>query len=79
MIEEIDDTAISETELKLQYLEEAIKKLSPEEHFLVSLYYMENQSIGEIAQVTQLSESNIKIKLYRTRQKLGIEINKLMS
>lgn len=77
-IDEPDETDLPDTEIKLQHLEEAIKKLSPEEQFLVSLYYKEDLPVGAIAKISQLSESNIKVKLYRARKKLAIEINQLM-
>lgn len=37
---------------------------------LVTLFYLENQTIGEISQVTGMGESNVKVRLHRTRKKL---------
>jgi RNA polymerase sigma-70 factor (ECF subfamily) len=65
-------------ELKLQYLETALKMLSPDEIFLVTLHYMDKQSIENISIISGLSISNIKVKLHRIRKKLSLEINKLM-
>ncbi|MDR1595034.1 MAG: RNA polymerase sigma factor [Prevotellaceae bacterium] len=66
-----------EIEIKLQYLEKALKKLSPDEIFLVTLHYMDEQSIENISKISDLSVSNIKVKLHRIRKKLAIEISKL--
>jgi RNA polymerase sigma-70 factor (ECF subfamily) len=67
-----------EVEIKLQYLEKALKMLPSDEIFLITLHYMNEQSIDEISKISNLSVSNIKVKLHRIRKKLAIEINKLM-
>ena len=71
-IEELD------SERKLQHLDSALKLLPPDEIFLVTLYYMDNQSMDAISQISQLSVSNVKVKLHRIRKKLAAEINKSM-
>jgi RNA polymerase sigma-70 factor (ECF subfamily) len=74
-IENIED---EETEIKLQYLDKALKKLLPDEIFLVTLYYLDEQSIENISRISNLSVSNVKVKLHRIRKKLSLEINRLM-
>ncbi|WP_251620189.1 RNA polymerase sigma factor [Odoribacter lunatus] len=54
----------------LEKLERAMELLPFDERGLISLFYMENHSIEEIAQITSLTESNIKVKLHRIRKKL---------
>jgi RNA polymerase sigma-70 factor (ECF subfamily) len=81
-----DDNAILATdsdntddiEIKLQYLETALKRLSSDEAFLITLYYMDEQSIDKISKISNLSISNVKVKLHRIRKKLTLEIHKLM-
>jgi RNA polymerase sigma-70 factor (ECF subfamily) len=68
----------TEHEIKLQYLDKAIKKLPPDEIFLVTLYYLDEQSIENISKISNLSVSNVKVKLYRIRKKLAVELNQLM-
>lgn len=51
-------------------LKKAIDSLKNEEQIIIQLFYLEELSIKEIAEVTSLSESNIKVKLHRTKQKL---------
>lgn len=58
-------------------LEKGIELLSPEDRGLVSLFYAENHSIEEIASVTGLSESNVKVKLHRIRKKLYLIIQEM--
>jgi RNA polymerase sigma-70 factor (ECF subfamily) len=72
-----DEKDEQEIEIKLQYLEEALKKLPPDEIFLVTLHYMDGQSIEQISKICNLSASNIKVKLFRIRKKLATEIGKL--
>jgi RNA polymerase sigma-70 factor (ECF subfamily) len=37
---------------------------------MVQLFYLDEQSIKEIEVITGLTESNIKVKLHRVKQKL---------
>jgi RNA polymerase sigma-70 factor (ECF subfamily) len=66
-----------DTEIQLQHLEKALKQLPPDEIFLVTLYYIDNQSVENISKITALSASNVKTKLYRIRKKLAAEIHKI--
>ena len=60
---------------QLQYLDKALKKLAPDEAFLIALYYMDKQSVENISQISNLSVSNVKVKLHRIRKKLVTLIN----
>lgn len=51
-------------------LERALATLEPEEAAIVTMYYLEEMSVDEIVTVTQLSASNVKVKLHRSRKKL---------
>jgi RNA polymerase sigma-70 factor (ECF subfamily) len=65
-----------ENETRLQKLEEAITKLNVEEKTLITLFYTENKSITEIASMLELSNENVKIKLFRVRKKIYVLMNK---
>ncbi|MDR0725826.1 MAG: RNA polymerase sigma factor [Prevotellaceae bacterium] len=67
-----------DVEIKLQHLEKALKKLPPDEAFLITLHYMDEQSVENISIICNMSVSNVKVKLHRIRKKLSVEINKLM-
>jgi RNA polymerase sigma-70 factor (ECF subfamily) len=73
-----DENETEEMEIKLQHLDNALKKLPPDEIFLVTLHYMDGQSIENISQISNLSVANVKVKLHRIRKKLALELNKLM-
>ena len=48
----------------------ALQKINEEERGLVSLYYYEEMNTDEISDITGISKSNIKVKLFRARQKM---------
>jgi RNA polymerase sigma factor (sigma-70 family) len=48
----------------------ALQKINEDERGLISLYYYEELSSDEISDVTGISKSNIKVKLFRARQKM---------
>ncbi len=48
----------------------ALQKINEEERGLISLYYYEEMSTDEISDLTGISKSNIKVKLFRARQKM---------
>ena len=73
--EEIEELALEE---RIIYLEQALKMLPAKDALLITLFYLDNQSIEEISRISNLSRANVKIKLHRIRKKLAIEINKLM-
>ncbi len=66
------DNALNYMELQERnaYLQKSIAALGEEEAALISFFYFEDLSIKEIASITELSEDNVKIKLYRSRKRL---------
>lgn len=47
-----------------------LSKLSEEDRSLILLKEVEGHSVEELASMTGLNENTIKVKLFRTRQKL---------
>ena len=72
----IEDVAAEE---RIFYLEQALKTLPAEDALLITMFYMDNQSIEAISRISNLSIANVKVKLHRIRKKLAMEINKLMA
>ncbi len=66
------ENALDQMERKAQQelVQLAINQLEAEEAFIVTVYYYKEHSIAEIAEMTGFTESNVKIKLYRSRKKL---------
>lgn len=79
-IEELNEHQIKALENMLENIEEAdrnqkiqecLQFLPSEEAFLLTLYYFDNQSINQIAEVIESNANNVKIKLHRSRKKLA--------
>lgn len=79
IIDDITEGEVSGIEDALNYLEDeerkkaiqdCILKLASDEATIITLYYFQDQSVREISTITELSEDNIKVKLYRSRKKL---------
>jgi RNA polymerase sigma-70 factor (ECF subfamily) len=60
----------AENEYRSSLVNFALQKINEEERGLVSLYYYEEMNTDEISDVTGISKSNIKVKLFRARQKM---------
>lgn len=83
----ISDENIAETYHSLQHLkqqeqkkfiQQALTKLSTDESALITLFYLNENSIDEIRQIMSLSIANIKVKLHRARKKLYTELNAML-
>jgi RNA polymerase sigma-70 factor (ECF subfamily) len=57
-------------EINTQKLKLALKQLNVEEKALLYLKYMDNRSIRDIAKIFMLTESAVKMRLMRSREKL---------
>jgi RNA polymerase sigma factor (sigma-70 family) len=66
----------AEKEYRNSLVNFALQKITEEERGLISLYYYEEMSTDEIADVTGINKSNIKVKLFRARQKMQEIIEK---
>lgn len=60
----------SENEAQWLRLERAVDQLSVEESVLIRLYYSEDKSMAELAEILQIGVENAKVKLHRTRRKI---------
>jgi RNA polymerase sigma factor (sigma-70 family) len=66
----------AEIEYRNSLVSFALQKISEEERGLISLYYYDEMSTDEISEVTGISKSNIKVRLFRARQKMQEIIEK---
>lgn len=57
---------------------EAINRLKEEESVVMTLYYLNENNLMEIEEITGFSNSNIKILLHRGRKKLLFELKKIL-
>ena len=57
---------------QIQMLDAALAQLPPDERAIILLFYMKEKTIDEVATITGLTASNIKVKLHRIRKKLFV-------
>ena len=77
--ESVDTEVASEqTDAAFRYepLYQAIDQLPKQEKVVVILYYLEEKSIREISRITEITESNIAVMLFRARKKLKAILSK---
>ncbi len=69
-VEDTDsDTAFDEADLAM--LERALERLAPRERAVVELFYRQELSVAEVATITGMSESNVRVMLHRSRHRLA--------
>jgi RNA polymerase sigma-70 factor (ECF subfamily) len=71
---QVDEALEDESEEQLQRLQRAMEKLEADERALITLYYMEEKPLTEVAFILGMTEGNAKVKLHRIRKKLYIFI-----
>lgn len=61
-----------------RHVKQAIQRLPETEALLITLFYINENAVREIHEITGLSLANIKIKLFRARKKLERELQFLI-
>ena len=72
-----DGLEIMHQEERSALVKKGIELLNPSEAIVLTLFYLEDQSIKEIACITSLTESNVKVQLHRGRKHLGQILQKI--
>jgi RNA polymerase sigma-70 factor (ECF subfamily) len=72
---EISGLDVLSAQERSNYLQQALDALGETDSVVVTLFYYEELSLEEIAEITGLSNSNIRIKLHRSRKKMYQVIN----
>ena len=75
---EFDTMSLIESEERTAMLNKALEMMPHDEGLILSLYYLEENSIKDVAQVTGLTESNVKVKLHRARKRMFDIMTNLM-
>lgn len=74
---EEDIAGLDENEQK-QVIAKILDRLHETDRVIVTLFYLENQPIAEVSQVTGLGESNVKVRLHRVRKKIYLELQEIL-
>ena len=80
LVDDVPESRVDEKEMnglehlsaeeRSKYLKMAIESLAETDAVIVTLFYYDQLSLDEIAGITGLSSSNIRIKLHRSRKKM---------
>jgi RNA polymerase sigma-70 factor (ECF subfamily) len=66
------------SEERKKYLSEALDRLDADDKLLLSLFYLDENSVEEVCEITGFSQSNVKVKLHRARKKLYSELELIL-
>jgi len=61
-----------------KYIQQALFQLSYDEQTIMTLYYQDDLAVDEIADITQMSQSNVKVKLHRARKRLHDHLGQIL-
>lgn len=89
---EMDDISLSESAQKAstesshslqtneqkKYIQLALNKLPPDDVTIITLFYLKEQSLEEIAQIIGISADTVKVKLCRARKRLAEEMKRIL-
>jgi RNA polymerase sigma factor (sigma-70 family) len=68
-------SALEEKERK-QTIQNCLNLLPSDENFLLTLFYFDDQNLEEIGKIMNITANNVKVKLFRSRQKLAVILKK---
>jgi RNA polymerase sigma factor (sigma-70 family) len=61
-----------------RFINAALNELNVEDRLLLTLYYLNENTIEEIAEITTIAHENLKMKIYRARKKMYIILEKIL-
>ena len=70
----VDAALEDESEEQMERLQQAMNQLDADERALITLYYLEEKPLAEVAFILGMTEGNAKVKLHRIRKKLYVLI-----
>lgn len=73
-----ESSSLIEGKIRSEYLKQAIEKLLPDDGVIITLFYLHEQSLEEIAGVVGLPANTVKVKLHRARQRLKVQLELLL-
>jgi len=63
---------------KRKYLNQALAKLNEADRTALSLFYLEEFSLEEIAEITGMQANTVKVRIHRARQRLAEELTTIL-
>lgn len=77
-LEDIQKDELKDADQKF-FVNEVLKIMSPNESLVLRLFYLNENSIKEICEMTGWDESKVKVTLYRARKSMEEKLRKLLN
>ncbi len=74
---DLPDSGEADKDPRMEMIESAMRQLDAPDRALLTLYYYDSRPIAEIAEITRMSQSNVKVRLMRLRDRLRKSITTL--
>ena len=71
---QVDEALEDDSEEQMERLQQAMNQLEADERALITLYYLEEKPLAEVAFILGITDGNAKVKLHRIRKKLYVLI-----
>ena len=71
---QVDEALEDDSEEQMERLQQAMNQLEADERAMITLYYLEEKPLAEVAFILGMTEGNAKVKLHRIRKKLYVLI-----
>jgi RNA polymerase sigma-70 factor (ECF subfamily) len=73
-----DGESTLELDDKKKFLDLAMNKLNQADKLALNLYYLQEFSLEEIAEITSMQANTVKVRIHRARQRLADELKTLL-
>lgn len=67
-----------ERKIGKHYIGKAIERLLPDDASILTLFYLGEQSLEEIARVMGMAPGTVKVKLHRSRQRFRVQLESIL-
>jgi RNA polymerase sigma factor (sigma-70 family) len=73
-----NDSVLEKTDKK-KYLDQALLRLNEADRTALTLFYLDEFSLEEIAEIMNMQQNTIKVRIHRARQRLADELKSILS
>ena len=78
-VEDVESCYRQLTELdQTKFINQALERLRAEDRLILTLYYLDEQSLAGIEAITGIAKENVKMKLHRARARMYGMLSKLL-